>query len=236
MKCRNCYAELDEDLDYCLRCNSRNADYSCVYFGKKLHLIFIGDRIFKMDFKIYEEHESIRNLFEVIAEKIHRKRVEEVFICGESYEKIQFAERMLRKYALTNLRIYVSEAMEFEEFVENLMKFLKKRDEIEKVKIPAEKKIGGSHSTIIGGREGRNLVMKIASSEFVKKIVPGVIENSGVATGSVRIKLTRTDDRGNIRALLIHGGSVQQIHVITTAKNKEEGEFILKNLKNQLSP
>ena len=231
MRCRNCQSELEEDLDFCLFCNTRNADYSAVYYGKKLLLVFIGDRVRITAFRIYEEPESLRNLFEIVAEKIHRKRVDEVFICGEDRKKIDFADRMVRTYALSDLKTYVSEPMDFEEFLENLMKFLRKKKEIAKVDIPPEKKIGGSHSTIIGGREGRNLVLKIASSEYVKKIVPGVIENSGTATGSVRLKLTRTDEKGNIKGLLIHGGSVQQLHIITTAKDMEEGEFILKSLR-----
>lgn len=231
MRCRNCKAELEEDFDFCLYCNTRNADYSALYFGNKLYLTFIGDSVRTTGFRIYDEPESLRNLFEIVAEKIHRKRVDEVFVCGEDWKKIEFAERMVRMYSLTDLKTYVSEPMDFEEFLENLLRFLKKRREIAKVDIPAEKKIGGSHSTIIGGREGRNLVLKIASSEYVKKIIPGVIENSGTATGSVRLKLTRADERGNIRGLLIHGGSVQQLHIITTAKDMEEGEFILKNLR-----
>ncbi len=236
MRCRNCYAELDEDLDFCLYCNTKNADYSAIYYGKRLYLTFIGDKIWTTDFKIYEDEISLRNLFEIVAEKIHRKRIDEIFICGDSYEKIAFAERMVKKYSLSQLKIYLTEVMKFDEFLANLIKFIKKRDEIEKINTPPEKKIKGSHSTIIGGREGRNLILKIASSEFVKKVVPGVIENSGIGSGSIRIKLTRADDRGNIRGLLIHGGSVQQIHIITTARNKEEGDFILKLLKDQSFP
>uniref|UniRef100_A0A7C4WE87 Metal-binding protein n=1 Tax=Geoglobus ahangari TaxID=113653 RepID=A0A7C4WE87_9EURY len=235
MRCRNCQSELEEDLDFCLFCNTRNADCSAIYYGKKLLLVFIGDRVRTTGFKIYEEPESLRNLFEIVAEKIHRKRVDEVFVCGEDQKKIDFADRMIRTYALSDLKSYISEPMDFKEFLENLMKFLKKKREIAKVEIPPDKKIGGSHSTIIGGREGINLVLKIASSEYVKKIVPGVIENSGTATGGVRLKLTRTDEKGNIKGLLIHGGSVQQLYIITTAKDMEEGEFILKSLRHSVN-
>lgn len=231
MRCRSCGSELIEDMDFCLVCNTRNADTSAIYYGKKLYLIFIGDKVLTTGFKIFQEHESLRNLFEIVAEKIHRKRVEEIFVGGDDQKKIEFAERMVRTYSLSDLRIYISESMDLKDFLENLTKFLKKREEILKVKMPPEKKIGGAHTTIIGGREGRNLVLKVASSEYVKKIIPGVIENSGTSTGSVRLKLTRTDDKGNIKGLLIHGGSVQQLHIITTAKDKEEGEFVLKTLR-----
>jgi len=103
---------------------------------------------------------------------------------------------------------------------------------LKKVNTKAEKKVHGSHSTIIGGREGMKLVYKLASSEYVKKIVPGVIENKGTVSGGIRLKVTRSDEKGNIKALLIDGATVQKLHVITTASNKEEGEEILKILRS----
>ena len=74
-------------------------------------------------------------------------------------------------------------------------------------------------------------MLRLASSPYVKKIVPGVIENAGVGGGGVRLKLTRCDARGNIRALLIDGASVQQVYIITTAGSREQGEEILKELR-----
>ena len=103
--------------------------------------------------------------------------------------------------------------------------------DIPKSDIEPKRKIRGSHSTIIGGRVGRELLMKLAESEHVKKIIPGVIENRGMTKGSVRLKITRCDGRGNVRALLIHGGSVQQIYVITTAPSQEEGEVLMEKLR-----
>jgi len=105
------------------------------------------------------------------------------------------------------------------------------REVIPKSNIDPKRKIKGSHSTIIGGRDGREMLRKIAESEYVKKIIPGVIENKGTSKGSVRVKLTRCDRNGNIRALLIHGGTVQQIHVITTARSEKEGKLLIEKLK-----
>ena len=118
-----------------------------------------------------------------------------------------------------------------QEFFFELEKFVRIKSKLKTVNIPPEKKIQGSHSTIIGEREGYTLILRLATSPYVKKIVPGVIENKGTASGGVRLKLTRCDEKGNIKALLINGAAVQQLHIITTASNKEEGEQILKMLK-----
>ena len=108
------------------------------------------------------------------------------------------------------------------------------QETIPKSDIDPKRKIKGSHSTIIGGRDGRELLNRIAESEYVKKIIPGVIENKGTSKGSVRLKMTRCDRNGNIRALLIHGGTVQQIYVITTARSEKEGEVVIERLRDLL--
>ena len=100
--------------------------------------------------------------------------------------------------------------------------------------IDPKHKIRGSHSTIIGGSEGKDLLSKLAGSPYVKKIIPGVIENKGTSKGSVRLKITRCDRNGNVRALLIHGGTVQQVYIITNAKNREEGEILVEKLRSLL--
>ncbi len=235
MKCRTCFSDLDEDYDFCLRCGSRNLISAGLHAGNAVSLILIGDEGRRvLTFREYDEWESVRNLYEVVWEKLHRKRAEEIVVSGSTPEKVREAERMLRITAIYGARILTSENMDIDEFAERLERFARVREEIARVSVPVREKIGGAHSTIIGGREGRELVTRVASSEFVKKVVPGVIENKGTTAGSVRLKLTRCDDRGNIRGLLIHGGAVQQIHIITTAKNREEGEVVLRSLRSLL--
>ena len=101
----------------------------------------------------------------------------------------------------------------------------------------AARKIHGTHSTIIGGREGKRLLLKVAGSPLVKKIIPGVIENKGTASpsGGLRLKLTRSDARGNVRALLVEGSTVQEIRIVTSASSREEGEKVLYALKRMLN-
>ncbi len=231
-----CGFELKSPTYFCPNCGKKHA-IACGIFPcyDRVYVLVIGDIGDELlTFKRYEEEESIKNLYEIIAEKIYERRVEEIVVSGMSEELRSEAFEGLRdfiypfKFTITNI------FEESGEFFSKLRKYAKMKRNIKKVEIKPEDKIHGAHSTIIGGREGYNLILKLARSPYIKKVVPGVIESSGtVAGGGVRLKITRCDDKGNIRALLIDGATVQQIHVITTASNKEEGEIILKILKGQ---
>ncbi len=235
MRCERCFAELRSPTSYCLNCGHRNALGGGLFVEEtRIHLFFVGrSREESVAFRVYEEEESVRNVFEVIAERIHEKRLDEVYISGKSEELIDTASEMLKRVALTPLSICITEPFESpKEFFDHLKRHLRTVRELKRVDIKPEDKIHGAHSTVIGGREGMKFLHRIARSEFVKKVIPGVIEAKGTAVGGgVRFKLTRCDDRGNIRALLIDGSSVQEIHIVTTARNKEEGEVVLKILR-----
>ncbi|AGK61977.1 hypothetical protein Asulf_02012 [Archaeoglobus sulfaticallidus PM70-1] len=92
-------------------------------------------------------------------------------------------------------------------------------------------KLGGDHTTIIGGRRGRKIVAKISTSEKVKRIVPGIIKVGMSSGGGFRAKFLRPDERGNLRLLLREGSTVQEIFIVTTAKNFKEGSDIIKELE-----
>jgi len=89
----------------------------------------------------------------------------------------------------------------------------------------------GKHKTVIGDREGLKLVGEILSHKDVKRVIFGRIENKGSRTGhGLRFKITRVDERGNIRAILSYGSSNQEIHIITTASSREEGLKVAEEL------
>lgn len=89
----------------------------------------------------------------------------------------------------------------------------------------------GRHKTVIGDREGLKLVGEILSHKDVKRVIFGRIENKGSRTGhGLRFKITRVDERGNIRAILSYGSSNQEIHIITTASSREEGLKVAEEL------
>uniref|UniRef100_A0A7C3RCI9 Metal-binding protein n=1 Tax=Archaeoglobus fulgidus TaxID=2234 RepID=A0A7C3RCI9_ARCFL len=229
-----CGAELASDAAYCLNCGKRHAIGCGVYVsGKRVYAKIFGKMGHEeFSLKRYDEEVSIRNLYEILGERIYFSRVEEVVISGECRELIEEGFENLRN-SLYPFEISFSDVFETpEEFFEKLERVLRVRKELKTVDKAPEDKIQGSHSTIIGGREGYSLILSLARCPYVKKVVPGVIEGNATSIGGgVKLKLTRSDEKGNVRALLIDGSSVQQIHVITTASNREEGEEVLKLLR-----
>lgn len=100
-------------------------------------------------------------------------------------------------------------------------------------KIPLKSKLGGSHTTIIGGRAGKKLVGLVSQHPEVKKIIPAVISVKGTAGGKLYGKLLRADSRGNLRLLLSEGRSIQELRIVTTVGSAVEGERIAEEL-NQI--
>jgi hypothetical protein len=92
------------------------------------------------------------------------------------------------------------------------------------------RKFGGDHTTVIGGRRGRKIVLEISRSEFVKKVVPGVIR-VGMSPGGFKAKFLRPDERGNLRLLLREGSTVQEVFIVTKASNSFEGMKIARELE-----
>lgn len=95
-------------------------------------------------------------------------------------------------------------------------------------------KLGGAHTTIIGGRAGKKLVKLVSQHSEIKKIIPSVISVKGTAGGSLTGKVLRADARGNLRLLLSEGRSFQEIRLVTTVGTAEEGERIMDELNEVL--
>ncbi len=240
-RCRNCGSE-EHISGYCPFCGYAPVA-AAIYLADRLFLTFIfreGKDVafsFKRYAEVADEPElsgvSERNLFERVAEEIHFRRVSRVFVSATQEAERNYCGEMLKKFALSPVELILTDVFQTpQEFVDRVKSHVQAVEGLEKVNIDAEEKIRGAHSTVIGGREGMKLLTSLASSPYVKKIVPGVIENAGVSGGGVRLKLTRCDERGNIRALLIDGASVQQIYVITTAADRKQGEEVMRELKS----
>jgi hypothetical protein len=98
-------------------------------------------------------------------------------------------------------------------------------------------KLGGSHTTIIGGRGGKKVVSLVSQHPSVKKIIPSVIavKGKGNSGGKLTARAQRPDDRGNIRLLLSRGTSFQELRIVTNVGSFEEGEHVMKELNSLLS-
>ncbi len=95
-------------------------------------------------------------------------------------------------------------------------------------------KLGGVHTTIIGGRAGKKLVKLVSQHPEIKKVIPSVISVKGVPGGSLTGKILRSDVRGNLRLLISKGSSYQKVRIVTTVGTTEEGDRIMKELNENL--
>jgi len=98
----------------------------------------------------------------------------------------------------------------------------------------SKNKLGGAHTTIIGGRAGKRLIKLVSQHPEVKKIIPSVISVKGIAGGSLIGKVLRADARGNLRLLLSEGRSFQEVRLVTTVGTAEEGDRIMDELNKIL--
>ena len=99
----------------------------------------------------------------------------------------------------------------------------------------ASDKLGGAHTTIIGGRTGRKAAEIVAWHPMVKRIIPSVISVKGHAGGKTTAKVLRSDARGNLRLLISSGTSVQELRIVTTAGSFESGEALRCELNDALA-
>lgn len=99
---------------------------------------------------------------------------------------------------------------------------------------PSKNKLGGTHTTIIGGRAGKKLIKLVSQHPEIKKIIPSVISVKGVAGGKLSGKVLRADARGNLRLLLSEGRSFQEVRLVTTVGTAEEGDRIMNELNEIL--
>jgi hypothetical protein len=104
----------------------------------------------------------------------------------------------------------------------------------ENAKNSSKNKLGGAHTTIIGGRAGKKLVKLVSQHPEIKKVIPSVISVKGIAGGSLTGKILRADSRGNLRLLISEGRSFQEIRLVTTVGTAEEGDRIMNELNEIL--
>ncbi|MFB6082158.1 MAG: DUF2103 domain-containing protein [Halanaeroarchaeum sp.] len=233
MHCRHCGRDLDRPGDYCLVCDGANADGVVVVIeGRQATLAILDGAEVVGETTIPTVPESggelrtvqQRNFAGRIADEIRRKRPEAVYATGDL--SVVSALR-------GDLRYPVYRVPE-DEPVQTVLDRRGDRD-LEVVEKPAAQKIGGSHSTVIGNRDGQRAIETVAAHPHVKKIVPGPIDagGSGSRTG-VRAKATRADGNGNVRLLIRDGSSVQENRVVTTAMDRETGERVREDLNRAL--
>jgi hypothetical protein len=235
MECGRCGSPLDRPGDYCLVCHTANCDAVVLdVSADRGRLVMLDDETVVGETTITTQPEEgdgrervieRRNYAGRIADEIRRKRPETVFATGD--RAVIRAVRAETRYEFYRV------AGE-----DPVAAVLDRRGEraLEVVETPPAEKLGGRHTTLIGGRTGRTAISTVAEHPHVKKIVPGPIDAGGTGSQSgLRAKVTRADGNGNVRLLLRDGSSVQENRIVTTAMDRETGERVRDDLNEALS-
>lgn len=235
MNCRRCGTPIEKPGDYCLTCNTANADAVVAEFETdRAHLTLLYEDTVVGETTVTTRPEEGERLSEVqlrnfagrVADEIRRKRPETVYAAGER-------EPLRETRAQLHHEFYrVPDGEDVVNWV------LDRRGDraLEVVETAPREKIGGSHSTLIGGRTGRNAVLTVAQHPHVKKVIPGPIDASGTGSRTgLRAKATRAGRNGNVRLLLRDGSSVQENRIVTTAMDAETGERVREDLNEALT-
>ncbi len=233
MKCRHCASPLDRPGDYCLVCRTANADTVVLELGRERSTIttladeeILAERTVTTTPETDDRHVSaeLRSYAGQVADDVRRKRPEEVYATGD--REVLREVRSQLHYSFYRIQ------------AENpVAAVIERRGEpaLEVVEASVAEKLGGMHSTLIGGRTGRKALSIVAEHPHVKKIIPGPIDAGGSSSRTgLRAKVTRADDNGNVRLLVRDGSSVQENRVVTTAGNRELGERVRDDINEAL--
>jgi len=237
--CRSCGAVLEQPGDYCLVCHTTNAEEVVLELARDrgtLTPLLDGDALTPTTVTTVPEDGTAESVTDAnprgelrafagrIADEVRRRRPERVYAAGD--REVVRAVRAELHHAL--LRVDADDPVE--------AALEDGQGPLETVDRPPGEKIGGSHSTLIGGRDGRRAIQTVAGHPHVKKVVPGPIDAGGTGSqAGLRAKATRPDDNGNVRLLLRDGSSVQENRVVTTARDLETGERVRADLQTALA-
>jgi hypothetical protein len=232
VQCRACASSLDRPGDYCLVCRTSNADAVVIATGADRATVssvlddrVVGERtvtaVRESDGR--RERAARRNFAGRIVDEVRRKRPDAVYAMGD-HDVIRAVDAALRH----DLRRVDGD---------DPVAAARGDDEpLATVETAPADKLGGTHTTLIGGREGRQAIETAASHPHVKKVVPGPIDAGGSGSSSGMVaKATRADGNGNLRLLLRDGSSVQETRVVTTASSTDDGERVRADLNDALS-
>ena len=234
MNCRRCGTVLERPGDYCLECDTANCDAVVAAFdADRATLTMLDEDEVVGETTVTTVPESgdevgtvqLRNFAGRVADEIRRKRPETVYAAGDRASLRETRAQLHHQF----YRVGDDDPVE---------EVLTRRDEraLEVVDRSPMEKLGGSHSTLIGDRDGMAAIRTVAQHPHVKKVVPGPISAGGASSPSgVRAKATRADGNGNVRLLLRDGSSVQENRVVTTAMDRERGERVREDLNEALA-
>ena len=234
MECRQCGSPLDHPGDYCLLCRTENADAVVLDLERDRATVttlhedeVLGSYVVTTTPEPDDSERvttELRNFAGLVADEVRRKRPDEVYATGDR-DVLRAVRGQLHH--------------DFYRVGEDdpVQQVIDRRGDapLEVVEASVAEKLGGTHSTLIGGRTGRRVLTVVAEHPHVKKIIPGPIDAGGSGSQSgLRAKATRADGNGNVRLLVRDGSSVQENRIVTTARDRELGERVREDLNEAL--
>ena len=233
-RCAACGADLERPGDYCLTCRSANADAVVVAVAGERATVTVldGERVLgeavvttTAESDPERERTVSRNYAGRLVDEVRRRRPEAVYLAGD---------RTLVREVRAHLHVPCYRVDGDDPVAAALG--AREEPDLEVVDVPPAEKVSGRHTTLVGGRAGRAVVLTVAGHPHVKKVVPGPIESGGTSSPTgVRAKVTRADASGNLRLLVRSGSSVQEDRVVTTARDRDVGERIADDLNERLA-
>ncbi|MFC4358653.1 DUF2103 domain-containing protein [Halobium salinum] len=262
MDCRRCGTPLEKPGDYCLTCETGNCDAVVVVFeADRATLTLLRDEegsapndevdtVVVGETTVTTVPESggeagvveLRNFAGRVADELRRKRPEAVYAAAVDADALAptgggSTDLRTPQDALRETRAQVRYEFRRVAGDDPVAAVLDRRGQrsLEVVETPPREKLGGTHSTLIGDRDGLRAIGVVADHPHVKKVVPGPIDAGGKGSRTgLRAKVTRADGNGNVRLLLRDGSSVQENRVVTTAFDRETGEWVREDLNEAL--
>ncbi len=234
MRCRRCEAGLERPGDHCLRCGTSNTDAVVLEIGQSAatvtmlrEMAVVGETtvstIVDEDAQLGTVHR--RNYAGRIVDQLHRKRATSVYATGDR----SIIERVRAQVTAEWFRIDAEDPVAHVTAGGGA-------EELTVVDRPPREKLGGRHTTLIGGRRGRAVIQLIAEHPHVKKIIPGPIDASGGRSQvTLRAKVTRPDHNGNLRFIMGDGTSVQENRIVTTARDHSSGQRVRDDLNEGIA-
>lgn len=221
--CPTCGDALERPGDYCLVCRTATADGVVLEVAqdRATVTVFDGEQVLGETTitTIPESGRDVRterrNFAGRIIDEIRRKRPDAVYMSGD--REILAAVQADLHYSCYRVDAANPVSAAIDRRTERALDVVDTR--------PVDK-LGGSHSTLIGGQDGREAVLTVAAHPHVKKVIPGPIETGSAAGGGVRVKVTRADGNGNLRLLVRNGSTVQEVRLVTTAMDRDRGERV----------
>ncbi|WP_256299073.1 DUF2103 domain-containing protein [Haloarchaeobius salinus] len=234
MDCRRCETSLERPGDYCLTCHTANCDAVVLDCARERATVTVldGEEVVGETTVTTVPDDGqetgvveFRNFAGRVADEIRRKRPETVYAAGDRSVVRETRAQLHHEFYRVDDEDPVAAA------IGGLGE-----SGLDVVDLAPREKIGGAHSTLIGGRTGQTAIRTVAEHPHVKKVIPGPIEAGGSSSqASVGAKVTRADGNGNVRMLIRDGSSVQENRVVTTAGDREMGERVREDLNEALT-